>query len=88
MDDTPDSPVFDNFKTCRQLHMLTVGELTDLRNSKGSRELTAVSLEIPVSGVKHNILNLVFSLCMSDSLAKVQDTARSLLHAPPTPTSC
>ena len=88
MDDTPDSPIFDNFKTCRQLRMLTVGERTDLRNNKGSRDLTAVSLETLVSGVKHNVSNLVFSLCMSDSLAKVQDTERSLLHAPPTHTSC
>ena len=63
--------------------MLTVGELRDLRNNKGSRALTAVSLEILVSGVKHNASNLVFSLCMSASLVKVQDTARSLLHAPP-----
>ena len=73
MDDTAYSPIHDNFKTCRQLRMLTVGELRDLRNNKGSRDLTAVSLEIPVSGVKHNVLNLVFSLCMLDSLAKVQD---------------
>ena len=71
MDDNPDSPIFDNFTTVRQLRMLTVGEPRDLRNNKGSRDLTAVSLEIPVSGVKHNISNLVFSLCMSDSLAKV-----------------
>ena len=51
--------------------MLTVGELRDLRNNKGSRDLSDVSLQIPVSGVKHNVSNLVFSLCMSDSLAKV-----------------
>ena len=63
--------------------MLTVGELRDLRNNKGSRDLTAVSLEIPVSGVKYNVSNLVFSLFMSDSLAKVRDTARSLLHCSP-----
>ena len=68
--------------------MLTAGDQTDLRNNKESRELTAVSLEILVSGVKHNVSNLVFSLCMLDSLAKVQDTARSLLHAPPVHTSC
>jgi len=68
--------------------MLTVGELRDLRNNKGSAALTAVSLEIPVSGVKHNVSNLVFSLYMSDSLAKVQDTARPLLRAPPAHTSC
>ena len=88
MDDTAYSPIHENFKTCRQLHMLIIGELRDMKNNKGSRDLTAVSLEIPVSGVKHNVSNLVFSLCMSDSLAKVQDTARSLLHAPPAHTSC
>ena len=87
VDDTPYSQILDNFKICRQLHMLT-GELRDLRNNKGSRDLTAVSLGIPVSGVKHNVSNLVFSLCISDSSAKVQDTARSLLHAPPAHTSC
>jgi len=37
------SPIHDNFKTCRQLRMLTVGELTDLRNNKESRDLTAVT---------------------------------------------
>jgi len=63
--------------------MLIVGELTDLRNNKGSTDETAVSLEIPVSGVKQNGSNLVFSLCMSYSLVKVQDTARSLLHCYP-----
>jgi len=48
--------------------MLIIEELRDLRNNKGIRDLTAVSLEIPVSGVKHNVSNLVFSLCMSESL--------------------
>ena len=42
--------------------MLIIGELRDLRNNKGPRDLTAVSLEILVSGVKHNVSNLVFSL--------------------------
>ena len=88
MDDTAYCPIHDNIKSCRQLHMLIIGELTDLRNNKGSRDLTAVSLEIPVSGVNRNVSNLVFSLCMSDSLAKVRDTARSLLHAPPAHNSC
>ena len=74
------SPIHDNFKTWRQLHTLIIGELSDLRNNKGSRDLTAMSLEILVSGVKHNVSNLGFSLCISDSLAKVRDTARSLLH--------
>jgi len=48
--------------------MLIIGELTDLRNNKGSRDLTAVSLQILISGVKHNVSNLVFSLCMLESL--------------------
>jgi len=48
--------------------MLIIGELRDLRNNKGSTDLTAVSLQIPVSGVKRNFSNLVFPLCMSDSL--------------------
>jgi hypothetical protein len=52
--------------------------LRDLRNNKGSRELSAASLGILVCGVNHNDSNLVFSLCMSESLAKVQDTAMSL----------
>jgi len=68
--------------------MLIIGELTDLRNNKGSTDLTAVSLQIPVRGVKHNVLNVVFSLCMLECLVKGQDTARSLLHAPPAHTSC
>jgi len=48
--------------------MLIIEELTDLRNNKGSRDLTAVSLQIPVSGGKLNVSNLVFLLCMLDSL--------------------
>jgi len=48
--------------------MLIIGELRDLRNNLGMRDLTAVSLEILVSGVKHNVSNLVFSLCTSESL--------------------
>ena len=87
MDDTAYSPIHDNFKTWRQLRLLIIGEHRDRRNNKASRDLTAVSLQIPVSGGKHNVSNLVFSLCMSDSLVKVQDTARSLLHAPPAHTS-
>jgi hypothetical protein len=38
----------------------------DLRNNKGSRELSAASLEIPVSGVKQNVSNLVFSLYVGE----------------------
>jgi len=68
--------------------MLIIGELRDLRNHKGIRDLTAVSLELLVSGVKHNVSNPVFSLCMLDCLAKAHDTALLLLHAPPAHTSC
>jgi len=48
--------------------MLIIGELRDLKNNIGIRDLTAVSLEILVSGVKHNASNLVFSLCMLEGL--------------------
>ena len=47
--------------------MLIIGELRDLRNYKEIRDLTAVSLQILVSGVKH-VSNTVFSLSMSESL--------------------
>ena len=57
--------------------------LRHLRDSKGSRELSAASLDILVSGVNHNVMNLVFSLCMLVRLVKVQDTAMSLLHSSP-----
>ena len=60
-------PIHDNFKSCSQLRMLIIGELRELRNNKGSRDLTAVSLQIPVSGGKHNVSNPVFSLCMLES---------------------
>jgi hypothetical protein len=64
--------------------MLMIGKpdklLRDLTNSKGSRDLSATSLDILVSGENHNISNLVFSVCMSECLAKVQDTAMSLLQ--------
>jgi len=48
--------------------MLIIGELRDLRNNKGSGDLTEVSLQILVSGVKHNVSNLVFSLCLLQCL--------------------
>jgi len=60
--------------------MLIIGELRDLRNSKDNRELSAASLEILVSGDNQYVSNNVFPLCMSESLVKAQDTARSLLH--------
>ena len=67
--------------------MLIIGQpdktLRDLRNSKGSKELSATSTWIQVSGDNDNVLNLMFSLCVSQCLAKVQDTARSLLHCSP-----
>jgi hypothetical protein len=60
--------------------MLIIGQpdkmLTDLRNSKGSKVLSATAMWILVSGNNHNVLNLVFSLCMSECLAKVRHTAR------------
>jgi hypothetical protein len=55
----------------------------DLRNIKGSTELSARSMWIVVSGDNHNISKLAFSLCMSECLAKVRDTAKSLLHCSP-----
>jgi hypothetical protein len=67
--------------------MLIIGQpdkmLRDLRNIKGSTELSATAMWIVVSGDNHNILNLVFSICMSGYLAKVRDTARPLLHCSP-----
>ena len=50
--------------------MLLIGEIRDLRNNKGSRELSATTLDILVNGVKHNVSNLVFSLCMSECLTQ------------------
>ena len=55
----------------------------DLRNIKGSTELSATSIWIPVSGDNQYVLNLMFSPYMSESLVKVQDKARSLLHCSP-----
>jgi len=63
--------------------MLIIGQpdkmFRDLRNSKGSTELSARSMWIVVSG-DNIVLNLVLLLSRSDCLAKVQDTAMSLLH--------
>jgi hypothetical protein len=39
-----------------------------------------MSMWIVGSIYNHNVLNLVSSVCMSQCLVKVQDTARSLLH--------
>jgi hypothetical protein len=53
--------------------MLIIGQpdkmLRDLRNSKGSRELSATSMEILVSG--SNVSNIMFSLSMLENLVKV-----------------
>ena len=80
-------PIHNNFISWRQLHTLIIGQpdkmLRDLRDSKGSRDLSPKSLDILVSGENHNDLNLVFSLCMSECLNKVQDTAMSMLQLSP-----
>jgi len=55
--------------------------LRELRNSKGSTELSATSMWNLISGDSHNVLNLVFSHCMTEHLVKVQDTAMSLFHS-------
>ena len=55
----------------------------DIRNSKGSRALSAILMEIPASGEDHNVSNLVFSPCMSECLVKLKDIAMSLLHFSP-----
>jgi hypothetical protein len=47
------------------------------------RDLSGMSMEILLSGENHNVWNLVFPLCMSECLVKVQDTAMSLLHSSP-----
>jgi len=57
--------------------------LTDLRRSIQSRKLSALSMDILLSGNNHNVSNLMFSNCMSECLAKLQDTAMSLLHCSP-----
>jgi len=71
--------------------MLIIGQphkmLRDVRSIKGSRELSSTLMEILGSGENHNVSNLVFSLCMSDCLAKFSDTAMSLLHCSPAKTS-
>jgi len=82
----------DNFIPWGQLHMLIVGQpdkmLRDLTNSKGSTELSATSMWILVSGDNYNVSNNVFSLCMSECLVKVRDTAMSLLHCSHSSHSC
>jgi hypothetical protein len=76
-------PTEDNFISLLQLHMLIIGQpdkmLRDLRHTKGSTQLYAMSMWIVGSADNHNVSDLVFSLCMS-VLGQVQDTSRSLLY--------
>ena len=50
-------PIHNNFISWRQLHTLIIGQpdkmLRDLRDSKGSRDLSPKSLDILVSGENH-----------------------------------
>jgi len=46
--------------------MLIIGELRDLRNNKGSRALTAASLEILVGGVKQCFKSCVFTVYVGE----------------------
>ena len=55
----------------------------DLRNIKESTDLSATSMWILVSPDSHNVSNPLFSLCMSERVVKLQDTARSLLNYSP-----
>ena len=75
------------FKSWWQTHMLIIGQpdkmFWNVRNSKWSRGLFATLLETLTSDDNHNVSNFVFSVCMSECLAKLQDTAMSLLHCSP-----
>jgi hypothetical protein len=55
--------------------MLITGQpdkmLTGLRNITGSTELSAMSMWILVSGDNHSVLDLLFSLRMSECLVKI-----------------
>jgi len=71
--------------------MLIIGQHDRMHrdlNSKRRTELFATSMWILVSGDNQYVSNLVFSLCMFECLDYTQDTARSLLHAPPAHSSC
>jgi len=84
-------PTQDNFLSWWQLRMLIIGQPDKMHrdlNSKRSIDLSATSMRILVSHDNQYVSNLVFSLCMLESLDYTQDTARSLLHAPPAYTSC
>jgi hypothetical protein len=85
-------PIHDNFTPCWKTHLLRGGgpdEMPrDLRNSRASTDLSVLSMESLVIGENHNVLNLVFSLCMLGCLVKVQDTARTLLNYSPNKHFC
>jgi len=76
--------IHNNFKSWWQQHMLITGQpnkmFRDIRNSKRSKEISAKLMAILVSGENHNLSNLVSSLCVSDCLAKLWDTAMSLFR--------
>ena len=59
-------PIHDNFTPCWKTHLLR-GEpdkmLRNLRHSKRSRDLCALSMESLVSGENHIVLKLVLQLC-------------------------
>ena len=58
--------------------------LTDLINNKWSREIYAVWMENIVSGMNQECFKSCFH-SVSQCLAKVPDTAMTLLHCPPSP---
>jgi hypothetical protein len=69
--------------------MLIIGQpdkmLRDKRNINGSRELSATSMEILVSGDNHNVSNLVFSHSKSRVLGRgmrYSNVTASLLPQP------
>ena len=57
------------------VNVLIIGQpdkmLRELRSTKGSTQLSTTSMWIVVSGDNNNVLNLVFSLCISECLAKI-----------------
>jgi len=65
-------PTQDNFLSCWQLRMLIVGQPDkmhrDLRNSKGSTDLSATSMWILVSLDNQYVSNLGISQCKLDCL--------------------
>ena len=80
-------PTQDKFLHLWQLRMLITGQPDkmhrDLRNNEGSTELSTKSMWIMVSLDNQYVSNLVISRCISDSLAKVKNKARSRFHCSP-----